>query len=259
MPKIKYRDPLGQDASVEISDSFPEVTIGRNPGNVICVNNPSLSRAHARIVYESGTCTFYDLNSSIGSFVNGKEIRSQVLKPGDRLRCGEFPMEYSISTSATNSTGNARSLPPEVAPAPAPTPSPQKPLPPLSSVTGTPAGLRGGTSQPEPAPPLSISPGSAPAPTQEPMVSWRSEQQEDLDNLRREIASRDSSLERARQEHERITRQAEDLQRQLNEAQIRGRAPQEDPLDDIMRSLHQINAQLGEVCSRMERWIKTQK
>lgn len=94
MPKLKFQDPTGKEMTVEISEAFPEITIGRNPGNVIRINNPSISRSHAKILFEGGRCTIFDLNSSNGSFVNGKKVRSQVLKHGDRVRCGGFPLEF---------------------------------------------------------------------------------------------------------------------------------------------------------------------
>jgi hypothetical protein len=249
VPKIKYRDPLGQDASIEISESFPEITIGRNPGNVICVNNPSLSRAHARIVFEGGVCTFYDLNSSNGSFVNGKEIRSQTLKPGDRLRCGEFPLEYAEDSA---SLIGARPLPPESYDPPAPTPAPHKALaptpPPMAPASSPPAV----TARPSHA--MTARPATSPPDAGR---TWQPDQIDEFDRLRRQIDERDRTLELARMEHERLARQSEDLQRQLRDAQQAAAAsPPQDPLADIIRSLHQINAHLGEVCHRLEAYTR---
>lgn len=280
MPRITYRDPMGQDASIELSDSFSEITIGRNPGNVICVNNPSLSRAHARIVFDQGVCTFYDLNSSNGSFINGKEVRSQPLKHGDRLRCGEFPLEYWVEAG---SQPNASRLPPEANYEPSPTPMPQEPLRPSGPLSSAPrsgptsmsssaqvssSALSGPTamagsghsasnlSKPPPSAShaRSARPNTAP-PIQDPGRTWQPDQDEELERLRRQIKERDQDLERARSEHERLSKQARELQQKLASAQ---QAPQ-DPLGDILKSLHQINAQLGEVCQKMEVYIRDQE
>lgn len=90
-----YTDPdTGSDVVVEINEEMSEVTIGRNPGNIIRINNPSVSRRHTKFVYENGECTLYDLNSSNGTYVNGMRIQNQVLEDGDLVRVGEFPLEF---------------------------------------------------------------------------------------------------------------------------------------------------------------------
>lgn len=95
MAKLIYQDPdSGQEVSVEVGPEFPEVTIGRNPGNIVRVNNPSISRKHAKLVFDAGQITLYDLNSSNGSYVNGTRIQNQVLVDGDRVRVGEFPLDF---------------------------------------------------------------------------------------------------------------------------------------------------------------------
>ncbi|RAL25086.1 hypothetical protein DL240_02405 [Lujinxingia litoralis] len=103
VPKLIYQDPeIGTEVIVEITPEVPEVTIGRNPGNIIRINNPSVSRRHTKFVYEAGRCTLYDLNSSNGTYVNGMRIQSQVLEHGDLVRVGEFPLEYADEQAALN-------------------------------------------------------------------------------------------------------------------------------------------------------------
>lgn len=95
MPQIQYKDPESEEiVSIDIDAGMPVITIGRNPGNVIRVNNPSISRQHAKIVWENETCKLVDLDSSNGSYVNGQQIKSQVLQGKDRLRVGEFPLDF---------------------------------------------------------------------------------------------------------------------------------------------------------------------
>lgn len=101
MPKIIYSDPdSGQDVTVELNQDLPEITIGRNPGNIVRVNNPSISRRHAKLVLEGGEVTLYDLDSSNGSYVNGNRIKSQALVDGDRVRVGEFPLDFVDPTDS---------------------------------------------------------------------------------------------------------------------------------------------------------------
>ena len=95
MPKLIYKDPdTGSQVVVEINEEVSEVTVGRNPGNIIRINNPSVSRRHTKFVYENGRVTLYDLNSSNGTYVNGMRIQDQALEDGDLVRVGEFPLEY---------------------------------------------------------------------------------------------------------------------------------------------------------------------
>lgn len=95
MPKLIYKDPdTGSQVVVEINDEMPEVTVGRNPGNIIRINNPSVSRRHTKFVYENHQVTLHDLNSSNGTYVNGMRIQQQVLEDGDLVRVGEFPLDF---------------------------------------------------------------------------------------------------------------------------------------------------------------------
>ncbi len=98
MPKLIYQDPeTGLEMSLELGPQLTEMTIGRNPGNELRVNNPSISRKHARITYDvqTGQCMITDLKSSNGTYVNGNRVQAQVLVDGDRVRVGEFPFDYS--------------------------------------------------------------------------------------------------------------------------------------------------------------------
>ena len=111
MPILSYTDPdTGQQVVVEINEEMPEITIGRNPGNIIRINNPSVSRRHTKFVYENGECTLYDLNSSNGTYVNGMRIQNQVLEDGDLVRVGEFPLEYSGGSSEDTSQVDQQQL-----------------------------------------------------------------------------------------------------------------------------------------------------
>jgi len=111
--KLIYQDPdSGQEVSVDIGPDAPEVSIGRNPGNTIRVNNPSISRKHAKIVYDAGRITLYDLNSSNGSYVNGNRVQNQALEDGDRIRTGEFPLDFVETAEVDFGVSSAASLVP---------------------------------------------------------------------------------------------------------------------------------------------------
>ncbi len=97
MPKLVYQDPeTGLEKFIELGPQLTEMTIGRNPGNDLRINNPSISRKHARLSYDmqSGQVSIADLKSSNGTYVNGNRVQGQVLVDGDRIRVGEFPLDF---------------------------------------------------------------------------------------------------------------------------------------------------------------------
>lgn len=66
-----------------------ETVIGRSPECHITIEDPLISRQHARIVVASGVATFYDLGSRNGSRVNARMVTEPLLlADGDRIRLG---------------------------------------------------------------------------------------------------------------------------------------------------------------------------
>jgi len=63
-------------------------TIGRSEQCTISLDDKRVSRRHARIQRVEGDVVIEDLGSANGVFVNGKRIRRNPLKPGDRIRIG---------------------------------------------------------------------------------------------------------------------------------------------------------------------------
>lgn len=72
-----------------------EVSIGRSSQNTIEVTNPSLSNHHALIYIKAGGYFIKDLNSSNGTFVNGRPIINEIeLKNGDLMTLGEIQIKF---------------------------------------------------------------------------------------------------------------------------------------------------------------------
>lgn len=82
-----------------ISDSDPEKTfrvmpgavrtIGRATGADFIIDAPLVSRVHCRVtILPGGGLEVRDLDSTNGTFVNGKRIDVARLTPGDRLQVG---------------------------------------------------------------------------------------------------------------------------------------------------------------------------
>lgn len=72
-----------------------ELTIGREPGTDVWLNDPGVSRRHASVEPgPNGGCIVTDLHSTAGSFVNGHRFDTHELTVGDRLQIGPFCFQF---------------------------------------------------------------------------------------------------------------------------------------------------------------------
>ncbi len=86
--------------------SFPvlgnQVTIGREEGLDIVLQDAESSRRHARISWQGGQYVIEDLGSTNGTFVNGIQLTApQVLRPGDSIGIGQTAMVFQSVGAAT--------------------------------------------------------------------------------------------------------------------------------------------------------------
>ena len=75
-----------------------EVVIGRSPECHVTIEDPLVSRRHARLVIEDDQCTVQDLGSRNGVRVNGRKIGEEPMKvkDGDRIRLGTQELVLSV-------------------------------------------------------------------------------------------------------------------------------------------------------------------
>lgn len=89
-----------------------EAVIGRSPDCHITIEDPLISRQHARIVVENGAATFYDLASRNGLRINGRPVSEPTrLADGDRIRLGAQELVFvrvALDQRLTRSTGAMR-------------------------------------------------------------------------------------------------------------------------------------------------------
>ncbi len=64
------------------------VTIGREEGNGLRLNDERVSRFHAKVQMEDGDIILTDLDSTNGTRVNGTAIQIRRLRPGDQVAIG---------------------------------------------------------------------------------------------------------------------------------------------------------------------------
>ncbi|HWB01133.1 MAG TPA: ATP-binding protein [Pirellulales bacterium] len=93
----------GNDQGMRFDLDAAAVTIGREAANQIQLHDHEVSRRHAVIRCEAGTCTVSDLGSSNGTFINGRQVESQVLASGDELQMGSTQMLF---TGAAHESAN---------------------------------------------------------------------------------------------------------------------------------------------------------
>ncbi len=69
-----------------------KITLGRDAENSIVLDDPAVSRHHAQLIVSNvhGDVTVSDLNSELGTYVNGRRLGGPApLRPGDVLQIGE--------------------------------------------------------------------------------------------------------------------------------------------------------------------------
>jgi len=70
-------------------------TIGRSPGAQFIVDAALVSRLHCRLSAGATELQVDDLDSTNGTFVNGKRVTRSSLKEGDRLGVGRVELVIS--------------------------------------------------------------------------------------------------------------------------------------------------------------------
>ncbi|MCP5149337.1 MAG: FHA domain-containing protein [Ectothiorhodospiraceae bacterium] len=81
------------------------IHIGRKPENDIQVDNLAVSGQHAAIITILNDSFLEDLDSTNGTFVNGKLIKKHALKHGDVITVGKHELKY-LNDEATSDSGD---------------------------------------------------------------------------------------------------------------------------------------------------------
>jgi hypothetical protein len=84
----------GVDKGRVYRDMEVPVTIGREEGNVLRLNDERVSRFHAKIQFDNDDVILTDLDSTNGTRINGNTIQIRRLRPGDRVGVGRTVMVF---------------------------------------------------------------------------------------------------------------------------------------------------------------------
>ena len=98
----KRKQPQVNKVSIEIPEygkndySQQIITIGRNPANMISTSDNSVSRRHCVIVNYPNDVWIYDLESTVGTFINGERIDGKMFLIGVcELTVGRYKLRVS--------------------------------------------------------------------------------------------------------------------------------------------------------------------
>lgn len=92
-------DQVGKRFSMECNVNIA----GRSPQAAIFIDEPSVSRKHAKIFAHNDKVTIEDLGSSNGTFVNDEPVKEKItIQSGDMIRLGTVMLKYFSSSDMDN-------------------------------------------------------------------------------------------------------------------------------------------------------------
>src|SRR5512140_3480891 len=85
---------LDSQVLAEYNMNKERYTIGRLPDNDVRIDNPAVSGHHALIINILNDSFLEDLNSTNGTYVNGKLIKKHALQHGDVITVGHHQLRF---------------------------------------------------------------------------------------------------------------------------------------------------------------------
>jgi pSer/pThr/pTyr-binding forkhead associated (FHA) protein len=98
MALVTVRILDGPDRGKEFYQMATPVTIGREEGNLIQLNDHRVSRYHLKIHENDNTVLLTDLQSTNGTKINGEPVRAWLLQPGDLITLGQTILLFGSAT-----------------------------------------------------------------------------------------------------------------------------------------------------------------
>jgi hypothetical protein len=80
----------------EVQITKDKTTLGRRPYNDIVIDNLAVSGEHAVLQMVGGDVYIEDLNSTNGTYINGKAVKKQLLAHNDTVEIGKYKIKYLI-------------------------------------------------------------------------------------------------------------------------------------------------------------------
>ena len=86
---------LDNQVLAEYNMSKERYTVGRLPDNDVRIDNPAVSGHHSLIINILNDSFLEDLNSTNGTYVNGKLVKKHALQHGDVITIGHNQLRFS--------------------------------------------------------------------------------------------------------------------------------------------------------------------
>src|SRR5262252_3914137 len=92
MPRFIITDP---QSGVQVFEVIaPAISIGRAASNDLILDDPSISRDHARVTASGESFLLSDNASLNGVFVNGRQVEQHLLEHRDQINLGLYELRY---------------------------------------------------------------------------------------------------------------------------------------------------------------------
>lgn len=102
----------------EVQITKDKTTLGRRPYNDIVIDNLAVSGEHAVLQMAGQDVFIEDLNSTNGTYINGKAVKRQLLQHNDTIEIGKYKIKYLVSDGGADYEHTMIIRPGAAAPAP---------------------------------------------------------------------------------------------------------------------------------------------
>lgn len=109
MAKVTFQVIDGVDKGRVFRDLTTPVTMGREEGNTIRLNDERISRFHSKVQFDQGDLILTDLDSTNGTRVNGRLIQIHRLRFGDYVMVGRSVLLYGSMEEIASRAGQSPS------------------------------------------------------------------------------------------------------------------------------------------------------
>jgi len=109
MTGITIRVLDGADRGRVYQNLTPPITIGREEGNTIQLNDERVSRFHVKIQEDHNRLVITDLESTNGSKVNGEDVQLRILRFGDMIQVGRSVLLFGSREQIAERLASLRS------------------------------------------------------------------------------------------------------------------------------------------------------
>ena len=80
----------------EVQITKDKTTLGRRPYNDIVIDNLAVSGEHAVLQMVGADVSIEDLNSTNGTYINGKAVKKQLLSHNDTVEIGKYKIKFMV-------------------------------------------------------------------------------------------------------------------------------------------------------------------